>query len=80
MTTAASSAAPPAARQQAAVCEVSERALRIWPGLDSRSLASCGCDPDQIAIFVAGATSLSVEVITGILAPIERGEPPFYFG
>jgi len=73
-------AAPPDARRHAHLCEVSERALRIWPGLDPRSLSSCGCDPDRIAVFVARETSLSVEVITGILVPIERGEPPFYFG
>lgn len=73
-------AAPSAARQQAALCEVSERALRIWPGLDPRSLSRCGCDPDQIAVFVARETRLSIDVITGILVTIERGEPPFYFG
>jgi hypothetical protein len=73
-------AAPSAARPRAALCEVSERALRIWPGLDPSSLSSCGCDPDRIAVFVARETSLSIEVITGILVTIERGEPPFYFG
>jgi hypothetical protein len=76
MTTAVRSAA----RQQAAVCDVCERALRIWPELDAGSLSSCGCDPDRIAIFVAGETSLPVEVIIGILVSIERAEPPFYFG
>jgi len=73
-------AAPSATRDQVAACEVSERALRIWPGLDPRSLSRCGCDPDRIAVFVAAETSLSIEVITGILVPLERGEPPFYFG
>jgi hypothetical protein len=73
-------AAPSVTRDQVAVCDVSERALRIWPGLDPRSLARCGCDPDQIAVFVARETSLSIEVIAGILVPIDRGEPPFYFG
>ena len=72
--------ATPSARQQADLCELIERALRIWPGLDPRSLHGCGCDPDRIAVFVARETSLSIEVITGLLVPIERGEPPFYFG
>ena len=73
-------AAPPATREQAAVCEVSQRALRIWPGLDVRSLSGCGCDPGRIASFIALETSLPIEVITGILVPTERTEPPFYFG
>ena len=62
------------------VCEVSERALRIWPGLDARSLSRCGCDPDRIAVFVATQTSLPIDTISRILLPIERVEPPFYFG
>jgi hypothetical protein len=73
-------AAPSAARDQVDLCEVTERALRIWPRLDARSLSSCGCDPDRIAVFIAGQTSLPIEVITGILVTIERAEPPFYFG
>jgi hypothetical protein len=76
MTTAVQSAA----RHQAALCEVRERALRLWPRLDPRSLSRCGCDPDRIADFVARETSLPVELITGILVAIERAEPPFYFG
>ena len=62
------------------VCDLSRRALLIWPRLDPRSLSRCGCDADRIARLVARRTSLSVEVITAILVQADRAEPPFYFG
>ena len=67
-------------RRSTAVCAIGRRALLIWPGLDVRSLSRCGCRADRIALFVAQQTNLSVDVIIGILVPIERAEPPFYFG
>jgi hypothetical protein len=62
------------------VCDLSRRALLIWPRLDARSLSRCGCDADRIARLVARRTSLPIEVITAILVRPDRAEPPFYFG
>jgi len=62
------------------VCDVSRRALLIWPRLDPRSLSRCGCDPARIARLVARRTNLPVDVITAILVKADRAEPPFYFG
>lgn len=75
---------PPSLRQRPAVeaCAFMQRAMLIWPRLDRRSLARCGCDPRRIAAYVARRTSLSVEVITAILEECGRPEtePSFYFG
>ncbi len=63
-------------------CVFMRRALLMWPRLDRRKLARCGCDPQRIARLVARRTSLSIESITAILEQDERArnEPPFYFG
>jgi hypothetical protein len=75
---------PPSPRQRPTVeaCAFMQRALLIWPRLDRRSLARCGCDPRRIAAYVARRTSLSVEVIAAILEECGRpdDEPSFYFG
>jgi hypothetical protein len=56
--------------------------MMIWPRLDRRALARCGCDSHRIAAYVARRTSLPIEVITAIL---EEGGPAesswsLYFG
>ena len=56
------------------------RALRLWPQLDSRELALCGGDPEQVADLVARHANLTIEVVTGILAQPDRAEPTYYFG
>jgi hypothetical protein len=72
----------PNSRPAAETCPFTRRAMAIWPRLDRRTLARCGCDPHRIAAFVAHRTSLPIEVITAILEDGERVEnhPSFYFG
>ncbi len=76
-------AAPAASRRSAVeACTFMQRAMFLWPRLDRRILARCGCDPRRIARYVARRTSLSIEAITAILEKSEPAEsdPPFYFG
>jgi hypothetical protein len=63
-------------------CAFTQRAMFIWPRLDRRTLARCGCDPRRIAAYVARRTSLSVDAITALLEESVRAEsePSFYFG
>jgi hypothetical protein len=63
-------------------CAFTQRAMLIWPRLDRRVLARCGCDPRRIAAYVARRTSLPVEVITAILEDGQRAErePAFSLG
>jgi hypothetical protein len=73
-----------AANQRSAVeaCAFTQRAMFIWPRLDRRTLARCGCDLRRVAAYVARRTSLSVDAITAILEESVRAEsePSFYFG
>ncbi len=72
----------PGRRPAAETCTFTQRALLIWPRLDRRTLARCGCDARRIAAYVARRTSLPVEVITAILEAGGRAdrEPSFFFG
>jgi len=72
----------PGRRPAAETCAFTQRALLIWPRLDRRTLARCGCDARRIAAYVARRTSLPVEVITAILEAGGRGdrESSFSFG
>ena len=59
-----------------------QRAILIWPRLDRRMLAKCGCDARRIARFVSHRTSLPVEQIAAMLENGDQadGEPTNYFG
>ena len=74
----------PASNKRSAVeaCAYVQRAMLIWPRLDRRTLARCGCDPRKIAAYVARRTSLSVDAIAALLEESVRAEsePSFYFG
>ena len=72
----------PGPRPAVQTCAFTQRAMLIWPRLDRRTLARCGCDPRRIAAYVARRTSLPVEVITAILVAGGRAdrEPSFSFG
>ncbi len=63
-------------------CVFSQRAMLIWPRLDRRILARCGCDARRIAAYVSRRTSLSVEAITAILEESagRDGEATTWFG
>ena len=51
------------------------RALALWPRLDRRALRRCGDDPRRIAQFVSRRTSLSIEMIIGMLStPLVSGQ------
>jgi hypothetical protein len=74
----------PASNKRSAVeaCAFTKRAMLIWPRLDRRTLARCGCDLRRIAAYVARRTSLSVDAIAALLEESVRAEsePSFYFG
>jgi hypothetical protein len=61
---------------------VDRRALALWPRLDRRALRRCGHDPYRIAMIVARRTSLTVEVIVGMLLgpTISDEEAATWFG
>jgi hypothetical protein len=49
------------------VCPAAMRAAALWPRLDRRALARCGCDPVCIANFVARRTRMSAKAIELLL-------------
>jgi hypothetical protein len=67
-------------RSSVTTCPFIQRAMLIWPRLDQRILARCGCDPRKIARYVARRTSLPIEAIIALLDQGGRSEPTFYFG
>jgi hypothetical protein len=58
------------------------RALALWPRLDRRALHRCGGDPRRIARLVSRRTSLSIEMIVGMLGTplVSRQEIESWFG
>jgi hypothetical protein len=73
--------APPTADKPATTGGALERrALRLWPRLDGRELSQCAGDPERVIHLVARHANLTIDAVTGILAPPDRTEPPFYFG
>jgi len=67
-------ATAPGQRSAVEACAFTQRAMLIWPRLDRRILARCGCDARRIATYVARRTSLPVEVIIAILEAGGRAE------
>ena len=63
-------------------CAITQYAMVMWPRLNRRALARCGCDARRIAAYVARRTSLSVEDITEILEAHVRPDvdSSFFFG
>jgi hypothetical protein len=61
---------------------IERRALAIWPRLDRRALHRCGGDPRRIARLVSHRTSLSIDVIVGMLTrpPVTSQELESWFG
>ena len=49
------------------LCPAAQRALMIWPRLDRRQLARCGCDTARIAGFVSRRTRMPVRSIEALL-------------
>jgi hypothetical protein len=58
------------------------RALALWPRLDRRALHRCGGDPWRIARLVSRRTTLSIDMIVGMLGnPLVSGqEIEIWFG
>ena len=57
------------------VSAVDRRALALWPGLDRQALRRCHHEPARIARLVARRTSLTIEIIQGMLTrPWVSGE------
>ena len=51
-----------------AMCPAQLRALALWPRLDRRALARCGCDPARIANYVSRRTRMPTKSIETLLA------------
>jgi hypothetical protein len=51
-----------------ALCPAQVRALALWPRLDRRALARCGCDPARIANYVSRRTRLPTKAIETLLS------------
>ena len=49
-------------------CAAQLRAMALWPRLDHRALARCGCDPARIALYVSHRTRMPVKAIETILS------------
>ncbi len=49
-------------------CRAQLRAMALWPRLDRRALARCGCDPARIALYVSHRTRMPVKAIETILS------------
>jgi hypothetical protein len=49
-------------------CPVQVRAMALWPRLDHRALARCGCDPARIAHYVSHRTRLPARSIEALLS------------
>jgi hypothetical protein len=50
------------------LCPAQTRALALWPRLDRRALARCGCDPARIANYVSRRTRLPTKAIETLLS------------
>ena len=49
------------------LCPAAQRAMTIWPRLDRRSLARCGCDTARIASYVSRRTRMPERSIQTLL-------------
>lgn len=49
-------------------CSPQARAMALWPRLDRRALARCGCDPARIANYVSRRTRLPTKAIEALLS------------
>ncbi len=63
-------------------CAFNTRALVLWPGIDRRALARCGCDPRRIANLIQRRTTLPREAILSLLtdSPVSDLEVSLWFG
>jgi hypothetical protein len=49
-------------------CPAQTRAMDLWPRLDRRALARCGCDPARIANYVSHRTRMPKQAIETLLS------------
>jgi hypothetical protein len=49
------------------LCQAALRAMVIWPRLDRRALARCGCDSARIANYVSRRTRMPTRSIETLL-------------
>ncbi len=49
------------------LCPAAVRAMVIWPRLDRRALARCGCDSARIAKYVSRRTRMPARSIEALL-------------
>jgi hypothetical protein len=49
-------------------CHAQLRAMALWPRLDRRALARCGCDPARLALYISHRTRMPVSAIEKILS------------
>jgi hypothetical protein len=50
------------------LCPAAVRAMVIWPRLDRRALARCGCDATRIAKYVSRRTRMPARSIETLLS------------
>jgi hypothetical protein len=50
------------------LCPAAVRAMVIWPRLDRRALARCGCDTARIANYVSRRTRMPARSIETLLS------------
>jgi hypothetical protein len=48
-------------------CRAQLRAMALWPRLDHRALARCGCDPARLATYISHRTRMPLQAIETIL-------------
>jgi hypothetical protein len=48
-------------------CRAQLRAMALWPRLDHRALARCGCDPARLATYISHRTRMPLKAIETIL-------------
>ena len=58
----------PMSRRAQDLCPAAVRAMVIWPRLDRRALARCGCDTTRIANYVSRRTRMPARSIETLLS------------
>ena len=49
-------------------CPAQTRAMALWPRLDRRALARCGCDPARIANHISRRTHMPKQAIETLIS------------
>ncbi len=54
-------------RERAVICPAVLRAMAIWPRLDRRAMARCGCDTARLARYISHRTRMPASSIETLL-------------